>query len=123
MKTVTDIDNWFDTECREAFVQVPLMIRNIAKTNTDGQRTIAESIARKKCFSEIAVLSWLREELRKPDKQVTTVTTTADLDSEAERAAHLDNFPERYKADRILLRGSFGEMYYEHTGADWVRSN
>lgn len=122
MKTVTDIDNWFDTECREAFVQVPLMIRELAETNTDHQRIIAESIARKKCFNKDTVLTWLKEELRKSDKQVTTITTTADLDSEAERAAHLDNF-NQYKADRILLRGSFGEMYYEHTGAGWVRSN
>ena len=62
MKTVQQIDEWFASECKQALEQIPIGIIKIAKTNPEHLKTIAKSIALKKCFKVNAVMKYLTKE-------------------------------------------------------------
>lgn len=58
-KTVADIDNWFNSEVREALKEIPQGIKDMAKKSREMVIVMAESIARKKGFRKDAVLKYL----------------------------------------------------------------
>ena len=58
-KTVKDIDNWFNSEVREALAAIPQGIKDMAKKSREMVIVMAESIARKKGFRKEAVLKYL----------------------------------------------------------------
>jgi hypothetical protein len=59
MKTVKDIDTWFNAECRQALNEIPQGIKDMARKSREYTIIIAESIARKKGFRKNAVLKYL----------------------------------------------------------------
>ncbi len=58
-KCIEDINNWFNSECKEALKEVPQGIKDMARKSRDMVIEIAESIARKKGFRKEAVLKYL----------------------------------------------------------------
>lgn len=59
-KTVSDIDNWFESECKNALAEIPTRVKEMAKESKGYTLVIAESIARKKSFRIPAVLKYLQ---------------------------------------------------------------
>jgi len=59
MKTVKDIDNWFNAECKQALNEIPQGIKDMARKSREMVIVMAESIARKKGFRKEAVLKYL----------------------------------------------------------------
>ena len=59
MKQVTDIDNWFNSECKQALNEIPQGIKDMARKSREMVIVMAESIARKKGFRKEAVLKYL----------------------------------------------------------------
>ncbi len=58
-KTPQQIDRWFKDECKQALSEIPQGIKDMARKDRETVITIAEIIARKKCFNVKAVLSYL----------------------------------------------------------------
>lgn len=58
-KTVEHINNWFASECQQVLAEIPQGIKDLMATNKDAKQMVAESIARKKCFTVRAVLEYL----------------------------------------------------------------
>ena len=59
MKTVKQIDSWFNAECKAALKEIPQGVKDMARKSREYTIIIAESIARKKCFNTKAVLAYL----------------------------------------------------------------